>query len=107
MCCTVACLRLTWSVDTQIVQLSPRPIDTSCVPSSKRRPMSPPEMITRHGGPEASGRSDGIEMAVRRLGKIDVMRRRAFDGTRGRQAVKSAAFALFPADRAIFAPVFG
>src|SRR5258705_8109514 len=53
--------------------------------------MSSPEMITRQGGPEACGRSDGIEMAVRLPGKIDAMRRGTSDSTEGRSAVKSAA----------------
>jgi hypothetical protein len=35
--------------------------------------MSSPEMITRQGGPDVAGRSDGIEMAVRLPGKMDAM----------------------------------
>jgi hypothetical protein len=37
--------------------------------------MSSPEMMTRHGGAEATGRSEGMEMAVRRPGKMDAIKR--------------------------------
>src|SRR4051794_29260856 len=97
MAWTVACLRLTWSVLTQMVQVSARPIDTSWLPSSKRRPMSSPEMMTRQGGPEAVGRSDGIEMAVRLPGNMDAMRRGAFDSTDGGSAVKGGALVVLSA----------
>src|SRR6185436_14139907 len=61
------------SLFTQMVHCSARPIATSWLVRSMRRPISLPAMITKHGCPVPLGRSDGIEIAVRRPGKIDVI----------------------------------
>src|SRR5882724_10410821 len=85
---TTACRRLTKSLLTHTVHCSLRPIDTSSLVRSMRRPISPPAMITKQGFPAPLGRSDGSEIAVRRPGSIEVMTVRGIDSTPGGHGVK-------------------
>src|SRR4051812_10003686 len=58
-----------------------------------RRPISAPEIMTRHGWPVPLGPSDGSEIAVRRPGIIEAMGEWASDTTRARLGVKPSLLA--------------
>src|SRR6187431_3037521 len=86
-----ACRRLTRSLLTHTVHCSLRPIDTSSFVKSMRRPISAPEIMTKHGWPAPLGRSDGSEIAVRRPGRIEAMILTGrIDSTRGYHGVNCA-----------------